>query len=273
MEKKTLKDRLADLVILRNVPDFETAKGWREWRQRAKAEQPIAYWLNDTAADWIKDGYRTLARPFSNAKAWVRYRVFDRYHVIDTGLKPGYADMDRRMLHGMFNMLVDFVEIEKAWMTVVFSSDDRKKYRYPWFSVGRFRIRSFRCPEAGLDHLRWEMTLDDPKLAPEERCDSQASDAREIMALYDWWKNVRPRRPDAMDASGWSEHCDHRRRIKEANGHDNPLDFLDDDDETPEEKELALAIIRKTHEIEKNYDDEDEQMLMRLVKIRKGLWT
>lgn len=273
MITKNIKDRLSDLIFLRDVPTAETAKGWREWRQKANSEQPIAYWLNETAADWIRDKVRYVTDPVKKFQSLVRYRVFDRYHLIDTGLEPGYADMDTRMLHGMFNMLVDFVEIEKAWMTVVFSKDDQKKYRYPWGSIGWVRFRSFRCPEAGLDHLRWEMTLDDPNLPYEERCDSQAGHAREVMALYDWWKNVRPNRPDPMIASGWSEHCDRMREEKKAKGYDDLLDFLDSDDETPEQQEENLAIIRRTREIEKAYDDEDEAMLMRLVKIRKGLWT
>lgn len=273
MIPKKFTDKISNLLFLRDKPIAATARGWREWDKQAKATQPIAYWLNETAADWVKDRYRSVTRPVNDLRYWIRCRVFDKYHLINTGLKPGYADMDTRMLHGMFNMLVDFVEIEKAWMTVVFSKDDQKKYKYPWGSLGAFRFKSFRCPEAGLDHLRWEMGLDDPNLPLEERCGSQAEHAREVMALYEWWKNVRPNRPDPMDVSGWSDHCDRRREANKAKGLDGSLDFLDNDDETPDEKEAAYAIIQRTHEIERAYDAEDEEMLMRLVKIRKGLWT
>jgi len=33
------------------------------------------------------------------------------------------------LLHSAFDELVNFVEIEQAWMQVVFSDEDRKKYK------------------------------------------------------------------------------------------------------------------------------------------------
>jgi len=265
------------MLTLKGKPEFATAKEWRDWERTAKAEQPVAYWLHEVFLDGIRMfwKYRILG-PINSLRYAIRHRFFDRYNIIHTGLKAEYWDCDTRMLHGMFNMLVDFVEVEKAWMHVVFTDGNREKYGYPWWSLGWTRFKGYRCSEAGLDHLRWEMTLDDPSLPIEERSDSQARQAREIMELYNWWKHVRPTRVDPMDASGWSEHCDRRRASKSAdrsNDEDDAWSLLDDEDETDAEREHSLSIIHKTHDIEKSYDDEDEAMLIRLVKIRKGLWT
>jgi hypothetical protein len=57
-----------------------------------------------------------LSRLFSwwdaNVRSWLRYRLLKRhrYHLVDTGLTPGYYDQDNRMLHACFALLVDYVD-------------------------------------------------------------------------------------------------------------------------------------------------------------------
>jgi hypothetical protein len=238
---------------------------WDEWHAKNRKERPIAYWLNETAADFFKDIRSKITSPFNDLRYAIRVRVFDRYHVIPTGLKPGYSDSDTRMLHGMFTLLVDFVEVEKAWMHVVFDKDAQKKYNHPWWSLGWTRFRAFRDPAAGLAHLRWEMTLDDPELPIHQRSTHQAQAAREIWELYHWWKEVRPNRPDPHDASGWTEYC----RLREQLGRH----LLDMRHENEDEERLCRTALDRSHAIEEAQHQEDEDMLIRLVKIRRSLWT
>lgn len=238
---------------------------WEEWEEKMRKERPLAYWLNETVPDFFDNIYKSTTKPFNDLRYWIRYRVFDKYHVINTGLEPGYADCDTRMLHGMFNMLVDFVEIEKAWMNVVFSKDNRKKYNYPWFSLGWLRFKNFRCKQAGIDYLDWECTLSSPLLPEHERCESQAVTAYEILELYKWWTEIRPNRPDHMDASGWSNWC----RYRDEKGYR----LFDDSQYTEEEKIEERRILDLTRKIEEEQHQEDEEMLVRLIKIRRSLWT
>jgi hypothetical protein len=51
------------------------------------------------------------------------------------------------------------------------------------------------------------------------------------------------------------------------------FDFLDNENETPEERVEVMQMLDKTHEIEKQYNDQDEEMMIRLIKIRQSLWT
>lgn len=257
-------NRLSEWLDL-NKPNALQWHEWTEWHAKNKAERPVAYWLTETLPDFGRDIRKRITKPFNDVRYWIRCRVFDKYHIIRTGLKPGYADCDVRMLHGMFNLLVDFVEVEKAWMNVAFDAEARKKYHVPWYSIGWLRFRSFRNPQAGLDHLRWEMTLDDPNLPYGERSPHQAEVAREIWEIYHWWKYVRPTRPDPMDASGWSAYCDARR--------DQGIHFLDDSKETPESRKESRRILDNCRDIEVAQEREDEEMLIRLIKIRKSLWT
>jgi len=238
---------------------------WRKWHEKTKAERPIAYFIMDTIPDKWDDFIKFFTKPINDLRYGLRVRVFDRYHVINTGLKPGYADCDTRMLHGMFSMLVDFVEVEKAWMHVVWDPEERHNHKYPWWSYGWTRFKSFRNPQAGIDHLKWEMTLDSPKLLPHERSPSQAQTAREIWEIYHWWKFSRPARPDPHDASGWSDHC---RQLEARGKH-----ILDFESETDEERARGNECLDRSRELEAAYEAEDEEYLIRLVKIRKSLWT
>jgi hypothetical protein len=56
---------------------------------------------------------------------WIKHRIDPRhrYHVIKTGLKPGYYDIDHLLLHGCFSLLVRFVEEEKCFEHINWDSD------------------------------------------------------------------------------------------------------------------------------------------------------
>lgn len=238
---------------------------WAEWEATMRKNKPLAYWLNETVPKFFKGIKTTITNPFATARYWIRCRFFEKYHIIPTGLKPGYHDIDERMLHGMFTMLVDFVEVEKAWMQVIWSDDNRRKFHVPWYSQGFFKIKGWRCKEAGLAYLDWECTLSSPCLDDNERSDSQAETAYEILELYKWWTEVRPNRPDPLDASGWSEHC----RKKEESGRS----LFDTRYESDQDEQNTRQLLDLTHKIEQQHDYEDLEYLTRLIKIRRSLWT
>jgi hypothetical protein len=233
---------------------------WEDWHDEMKATRPVAYFIMETVPDKWEDLVKFLGRPWNATRAWIRYRILDRHHMIDTKLIPGYQEIEERMLHGMFSLLVDFVEIESAWVHVVFNEVEDKKL--PWWSRGLTRFKSFRNPEAGLAHLRWEMTLDNENLSVDERNPGQAAMAREVWELYHWWKFIRPQRPDPHDVAGWSEYC-----------RNTSMRDMFSNDRDPEDQRRSMEIIGRANEIENSYDNEDEVMLIRLVKIRKSLWT
>ena len=55
-----------------------------------------------------------LLRMLSDVKYWVLNRTTRRFHIVKTGLKPGYHDTDTRMLYACFSLLSDFVELERG---------------------------------------------------------------------------------------------------------------------------------------------------------------
>jgi hypothetical protein len=94
----------------------------------------------------------------------------------------------------------------------------------------------------------------------------QAIRAKELKELYTWWTVTYRNRPDAYDASGWTEYCEASRI---ANG--GKLSFRSD--RSPELQEMSDKSHALLQEIEAAYEAEDEAMMIRLIKARDSLWT
>jgi len=77
--------------------------------------------------------------------------------------------------------------------------------------------------------------------------------------------NVRPKRPDPMDAGGWSAFCSYMRAKYD--------DAVFHEDRSDDEHVMSKQALDKTNEIEQAYDDEDTVMMKRLIEVRGSLWT
>jgi hypothetical protein len=249
-----------------------TGKEWAEWEKAAKAKYPIRWWIAEEGLDKIQDVWCWIPERLNDIRYYINNRWVTRSHALTAhprDIKPGsWSDVGNRFLPCLFNELVDFVEVEQAWHHVMWDKEAREKYRTPWWRSGWLRWRTWRCPEAGVDHLKWAMTLTNKDFIEEgeqEEPTYQAKAAKEILELYTWWKEVYPNRPDPHDASGWMAYCEMRR----AKGYH----LLDMEDKTPEEAEMCRTALDKTRDIEKAHNDEDEAMMIRLIKIRESLWT
>jgi hypothetical protein len=169
--------------------------------------------------------------------------------------------------------LVDFVEIELAWWHIAWAEkDEKEKYSAPFWATGWFRWRTWRCPQAGLDNLEWQRNLRWTKDEVEEdnpnfgQLTHQAIKAQEILDLYIWWTQTYRNRPDAYEVSGWTDYCE---KSREENG--GSLSF--GEAKSPELKEMGNVAHKKLNDIEAAYEQQDEDMMIRLIKVRQGLWT
>lgn len=212
-------------------PRAATMGEWQQYHTDAKAKNAFVDWLCGRGLNGLQDILCFPFDVFNTMRIYIVNRFVDRTHLLPTRLTPGeYYDVDTKLFHAMFEALVDFIEIEKAWMEVVFNDEMWRERKYPWWH--RYRLlrwtRQRRCPEAGLAYLAWEMSLTGPD-------QKQADAAAEQLALYNWWKFLRPTRGDPYDIEGMT----FEQRMK----------------------------------VEAQYDQEDEEMLIRLIKIRRSLWT
>ena len=261
----------------------KTAEDWDDWRDRSKKDHPVRHWIAEEALDKIQNFIWWPIDRIYDVKYYINNRFISRTHSLTAhprDIKPGkWCDVGHRFLPCLFNELVDFVEVELAWWHLAWSPEERPKYNMPWWAVGWFRIRTWRCPQAGLDNLKWQSEL----VWKEDECEPgspnigkptyQAEKALEILALYKWWTEVYRNRPDPHDASGWSEYCDLKRNIAEERGADGFSAMFSTKGETKELRKMADTALKKLRKIEEQYEREDEQMMIRLIKIRNSLWT
>jgi|694.fasta_scaffold32642_16 hypothetical protein len=223
---------------------------WGQWKSRVKSEKPWRYWAAETVLPFIQDLIMFPSDLYYTTKVYIRNRWIDQNHVLKTGLKPGeYYDLDTKILHGLFTELVDLVEIE---MAAISRRNNKKKYSF---------IKG-RCEEAGLDYLDWASSIiydDDYGLTNKDKKygkpTPQAISAQKIRELYIWWKNVRPNRPDPLIVSGYTDSN------------------IDDDmfDRPMDKKDLTR--MKKCDRIEQAYYKEDNDKLIKLIKLRKYLWV
>jgi hypothetical protein len=257
-----------------------TAEQWDDWTTAAQMKHNFRYWLAEEGLSHLQDFVTWPIRKIYDVKYYINNRFVTKTHALTAharDIKPGqWCDVGNRFLPCLFNELQDFVEIELAWSHIAWSNkEDRAKYAPPFWASGWFRWRTWRCPQAGLDNLKWQSELrhsvddgwkeSDPNIG---KPTPQAVKAQEVLDLYRWWKDVYPNRPDAHDASGWSEYCELKRKEHGETG----LSFMKES-ANPETRALGESALTKTHEIEQAYEDEDTEMMIRLIKVRHGLWT
>jgi hypothetical protein len=228
--------KIADIIRGSKKP---FALGWREWdvwHEDAKKKHPLRYYLAETGLKTLQNILYFPYDIYNTIDIYVRNRWIDKTHMIKTGLKPGqYYEFDTKVLHGLFNELVDYVEVELAHTMKAYKDRD-------------YKFKNGRCKQAGLDHLDWacalrmgtdfNLDLDDPDYDKPTR---QAISSQKIKDLYLWWTEIRPLRLDPLDLYDTIEHS--KRET---------LDKID--------------------EISQMYDDEDTNMLTHLISIRHDIW-
>ena len=267
--------KFADWLRGTSKPIAATWEDWDTWRDTATNAHPFRYWLADNALEFLQDFVTWPTRKLYDIKYYINNRWVTRTHSLTAhskDIKPGqWCDVGYRFLPCLFNELVDYVEVELAWWHIAWDEDARKKFKSPWYASGWFRWRTWRSPEAGLANLEWQRNL----IHDEEYCKDkpyymkptpQAVTAQEILDLYTWWTQVYRNRPDPYEASGWTEYCEASRL---ANG--GKISFTTE--KSPELKKMYAKSTKLLSNTEKAYDKEDTEMLIRLVKIRHGLWT
>ena len=266
----------ADWLRGTKSPKAETSEGWEAWTAQAKAAHPVRYWLADDGLDYLQKFFYYIPDRLYDLKYYINNRWVTHTHALRAhprDIVPGaWMDVGNRFLPCLFNELVDFVEVELAWWQIAWANQETKaKYRTPFWASGWFRWRTWRCRQAGLDNLAWQMTCDNKDYTPEDdpnygALTPQAHNAREILALYTWWTETYRNRPDPYEASGWTAYCEASRQ---ANG--GKLSFSTSKD--PALKKMSDKAHKLLQKIEDKYEQEDEAMMIRLIRIRRSLWT
>ena len=271
----------ADWLRGTKSPGAQTAEGWDEWTTRAKTAHPVRYWLADTVLERLQTVVYWIPDQLHAIKYYINNRWITRTHALTAharDIRPGeWRDVGNRFLPCLFNELQDFVEVELAWWHIAWSNkQERAKYAAPFWATGWWRVRTWRCVQAGLDNLEWQRNLrwggEDEGFEPGDpaigKLTPQAVKAQELLDLYTWWTKVYRNRPDPYDASGWTAVCD-EYRVEHGAGVLGILRETKNKD-LKKRKDRASKLLTK---IEAQYEKEDEDMMIRLIRVRHGLWT
>lgn len=210
---------------------------WDKWRDNQKKIRPFRFWLSDTFLKQLQDIVYYPVDVLYTIRIYIRNRFIDKIQYLKTGLKPGeYYDLDDRMLHGLFNELVIFVESELAHLS---------KYK----TDHNYKFKNGRCVEAGLDYLNWASALKyDEEYGIQKgepnygELTPQAQSSLKIKELYYWWKNIRPNRVDP---------------------------YASYSDKTISRQDRIVFSAK----LDEQYDQEDQDKLIELIKVRKSLWS
>lgn len=240
--------KVADFIRGEKKPFALEWGAWDEYYADLKKRKPIRYWITEKFLKVLQDIVYYPYDIYNEVNGYIRNRYIDKSHMINTGLKAGgYHEIDTKILHGLFNELVDYVEKELAHLSL-------------WDTTKKYKFKNGRCIEAAYDYFKWQNNIKEKDENGRRVLTIQAKDSRKIQKLYEWWKNKRPNRPDPYEISGWNQ-C-----------------FKNDDELFGSKVNTLLSkaqdkVIKKLYKIEESYDNEDTEMLIDLIKLRHSLWT
>ena len=238
-------------------PPFATWTEWSKIRKQVR-DHKFLHFFFESIPSWLG----RMETRYRDIKYWVLHRTTDKYHIIRTELKPGYYDVDTRLMYGMFALLKMYVEEECSHMYYFCHKDAPKPNKWNKRSLG-------------IRHLVYDIFSDyKENERPKEGSDeyiiitNQMARCKEILDLYSWWVFDRPRRPDPMETSGLSEWYD-----KVEKKHGDIFLTIDRENQTEEENAEWRVMHNKDMEIEEAYQKEDTEMMKKLIDLRGSLWT
>lgn len=230
-----------DSYIHRNYKDQKiarTAEEWIDYKEFGKKEHPYLYKVYKCLYDfeiWLSVRYRRYVEdPYYHLKN----RLVRKSHLIDTGLKRGqWYDTDTRILHGMMEELVRFIEIEKDG--------------YPW------ELKELEKKRKGEPN-----EIDgEPDNEYDGMNESQWRDMKTAWEVYTWWKKYPERRKMVDDM------LDHTLRDKSKEN--DIMTFMAD-----KTYKKHNDIVRQNRlDAEEKLTKEESIMLKKIIDIRGSLWT
>lgn len=201
-----------------NMPRAATWEEWSIWHKASEKEHKILYTLFHSIPRFFGVRWYRVTQDYYHLKS----KYITKPHHIKIEIErfsehPGihnyhWFDVDTKMLYGMFQLLVDFVEKEEAGEVIDWNSDPEHKKVWA-----------------------------------------------EVQELYNWWLERKNR------DNGYPDRKDFDLEDREM------FDFSDDKDD-PNYRRYQTAV-KEAKIKDDEFEVEDTEMLIRLVTMRKWLWT
>ena len=232
-------------------PDTPRSATWPEWkkiRAEQKNKHPLAYWLFNKLPSLL---WAYNQRYIQDTIWSFKYRFLKKhqYHIIRTELKPEYHELDTMMLYGMMSIIVRFVERQHPFCGMVWDK---------WVAAAKADATTRKVLKKYNIAEKWEY-----QLMPDTQIDAYLTCDK----IYKWWRDTYPNRveldfdyPDGFDPlmffGGGAEH----------------------DESMKADRYYPVYLEWKRHNEatalqEQNWIQEEQDMLLEVVRIRKHLWT
>lgn len=244
MLKIDLLNRLRTHFDVATPGDDASWSDWDEWEENKSKNNPKAYFLLHTLVDRLETKRYNFCRPFRTLSNYIAKRFIYKVHILKTGLPIDWHGLDDRILYSAFNALVDYVEIiEDTVAHYNVGSFNNYKVHW-WYKLPLIvRFKPLRSQKIGLNLTLMSVM-------------ENFSPHNEIWNLYVWWSFIRPARINAEVLSGLKEFRDSTTAEQVW---------------TPENMAKQIELIDKMHDIDMLYIKEDEEMLIRLIKISRSI--
>jgi len=107
--------KFADWVRGEKKPSALTLEEWDDWRDNQRKSNNWRYWFADKLLNKLQNFFNFPRDVYYSIKTYIDNRFVTKTHYLKTGLEPGhYYELDHRIINGLFNELVAFVEEEQA---------------------------------------------------------------------------------------------------------------------------------------------------------------
>ena len=191
---------------------------------------------------WAEDWHSFPFRHLSTVLYWLRTHTYNRYHVLDmrnknNGYAWGWCDRSQLILFANMALLRDFIEKEHAFDCHV-----------DWSSAEE----AIASGETDLQGM-------------EENRNAHAVAKKEMLAIYNWWMEERAEEHKKYDELLTAAYSDPFTFVPIPGSTDLRLEMK----ETPELRALRDQCMVMEEELE----NKDEEMMIRLIKVRDFMWT
>lgn len=226
-----------------NPPEMDTAEGWCDFQIRYENEAPIRYWIMKGPLYSFKNKIKFKVQ---DIKLYIGDKFMYKPHLVKMDIPKNYffGDSASRLLYSSFTILEEYVEI-----TLV------KKYYPGEIKRAGWNIlpRLLHLQPAYKKGSKWG----DLAILKEIR-ESKMEGYGEMYELYEWWKNERPYRelPEMPETPHMPSNV-FGSASKEWQ------------ENYPKEWKNFREWYEECDEIQKKWDNEDQEMLTRLSKLYK----
>lgn len=230
--------KLRRLLGMRPLPLALSMQGWKDFEAKEKADTPIRYWFMETFVSNLQDVVMFPMDVVHSTRMYIINGWKDKLHTLSSDVleKGKYYELDTRLLFCCFETLEKFVERGMCYKDTT--------------------------PE---QHLQWAMSALDEDGNPSQ----QAVAAKEVHELYHWWKErkVKGVYPN------FSEEAESVLAPDELVVYKAKEVVESWNSEDKEWKGLWRRVYIEEDRLEELQHTVDTGMLIRLMNIRRSLWS